>query len=107
MHTPTPWKQVKCGIYFDCNGQRLDVPVLVAATGDDEYKGIESEAQIADAALIVKAVNTHARLVAHIQRLTNELDRYLHRERENNAPDKAVELYVDEARTLLTELDHD
>ena len=53
-HTPGPWKAVKCGVYQNSQ-ERIDVPVHVASTGDDEYKGIGCEAQLANARLIAAA----------------------------------------------------
>ena len=52
--TPGPWVAKQCGIYQD-SPYRVDVPVHVASTGDDDYKGIGCEAQLANAILCAAA----------------------------------------------------
>lgn len=71
-HTPLPWfvrTQERLGEVRDCfvaakdvQGMAYDAEIL----GDDEYRdGIERK--LADAALIVQAVNSHAELVAIVR----------------------------------------
>ena len=70
--TPTPRVQNQCGLYSG----RANAPdrFLIAATGDDPSDGNSAETQEANAALIVRAVNSLASNEQKIEELTKALE---------------------------------
>lgn len=68
-HTPLPWQSAGCGIYQSDqwqdgiqNGGRL-IGTTYAAENDPNDNQVPSDQDLANAALIVRAVNSHAALV--------------------------------------------
>ena len=108
--TPRPWAEhgkggCECGQVFSPDGN-----AVIAIVQGPTHLGLEgpdcvpsSEAQIANAALIVKAVNLHDELVAMLRECVDAFADELHDGRLTSGCDVCVT--ASKARTLLAEVD--